>query len=80
MLSLITPGAGPASAITGGEPDRNPPMGYLDEFDEPILNRTLFEVVGYGTGVRNRKVDRRGRRPSCFLISAAATQHRLAKS
>ncbi|MDN4609374.1 S1 family peptidase [Arthrobacter burdickii] len=28
------------------------PVGYLDQYRAPLLNRTIFEVVGYGTEVR----------------------------
>ncbi|HLL62026.1 MAG TPA: trypsin-like serine protease [Propionibacteriaceae bacterium] len=28
------------------------PVGYLDQFAQPRLNKTIFELVGYGTEVR----------------------------
>ena len=39
-------------AITGIQPAKVAPIGYLDQFGSPVLNKTLFEVVGYGTEVR----------------------------
>ncbi|WP_244185827.1 trypsin-like serine protease [Arthrobacter agilis] len=38
--------------VTDIEPATIAPVGYLDQFASPALNRTLFEVVGYGTEVR----------------------------
>jgi trypsin len=38
--------------VTGIEPATLAPVGYLDQFAQPVLNRTIFEVVGYGTEVR----------------------------
>ncbi|BBE23528.1 hypothetical protein MN0502_24110 [Arthrobacter sp. MN05-02] len=38
--------------VTDIEPATVAPVGYLDQFASPVLNRTLFEVVGYGTEVR----------------------------
>jgi trypsin len=38
--------------VEGIEPAEVAPEGYLDQFAQPRLNRTLFEVVGYGTEVR----------------------------
>jgi len=34
------------------EPAKLATAGYLDQFAQPILNQTLFELVGYGTEVR----------------------------
>jgi len=39
-------------AVTGIEPATVAPENYLDEFAQPTLNRTIFELVGYGTEVR----------------------------
>lgn len=38
--------------VTGITPATLAPVGYLDQFDSPVLNRTIFELVGYGTEVR----------------------------
>jgi hypothetical protein len=38
--------------VTGITPATIAPTNYLDQFAEPILNSTIFEVVGYGTEVR----------------------------
>jgi Trypsin len=38
--------------VTGITPARIAPLGYLDQFAQPVLNRTIFELVGYGTEVR----------------------------
>ena len=38
--------------VTGITPATLAPENYLDAFAQPVLNRTLFEVVGYGTEVR----------------------------
>lgn len=38
--------------VTDIAPAALAPVGYLDQFAQPVLNRTIFEVVGYGTEVR----------------------------
>jgi secreted trypsin-like serine protease len=38
--------------VTGIEPATVAPLNYLDAFAQPVLNRTLFTSVGYGTEVR----------------------------
>lgn len=38
--------------VTDITPATLAPVGYLDQFAQPVLNRTIFEVVGYGTEVR----------------------------
>jgi Trypsin len=38
--------------VTGIAPATLAPTGYLDQFAQPALNGTVFEVVGYGTEVR----------------------------
>jgi Trypsin len=38
--------------VTGIEPATVAPENYLDEFAQPTLNATIFELVGYGTEVR----------------------------
>lgn len=38
--------------VTGIAPATLAPVGYLDQFESPRLNKTIFEVVGYGTEVR----------------------------
>lgn len=38
--------------VTGIAPATVAPIGYLDGFAQPALNKTIFEVVGYGTEVR----------------------------
>ena len=39
-------------AVTGITPAKIAPKNYLDQFTSNILNKTLFETVGYGTEVR----------------------------
>jgi hypothetical protein len=38
--------------VTGITPATLAPLDYLEDFAQPALNRTIFEVVGYGTEVR----------------------------
>lgn len=38
--------------ITDIAPAKLAPEGYLDQFGSPTLNKTVFELVGYGTEVR----------------------------
>jgi hypothetical protein len=38
--------------VTGITPATLAPENYLDQFAQPVLNGTIFEVVGYGTEVR----------------------------
>jgi hypothetical protein len=38
--------------VTGIAPATLAPLGYLDGFAQPALNRTIFDLVGYGTEVR----------------------------
>lgn len=39
-------------AVIGIEPASIAPVGYLDQFAQPRLNKTLVTLVGYGTEVR----------------------------
>ena len=38
--------------VTGITPATLAPLNYLDQFAQPALNTTIFELVGYGTEVR----------------------------
>ncbi|GAA2376825.1 S1 family peptidase [Nonomuraea africana] len=38
--------------VTGITPAKIAPSRYLDAFGQPVLNKTLFEFIGYGTEVR----------------------------
>ncbi|MGM9470621.1 S1 family peptidase [Pseudarthrobacter sp. YS3] len=38
--------------VTGITPATPAPLGYLDQYESPVLNGTIFELVGYGTEVR----------------------------
>lgn len=38
--------------VTNIAPAALTPVNYLDRFGQPVLNRTIFELVGYGTEVR----------------------------
>jgi hypothetical protein len=38
--------------VTGITPATLAPANYLDAFAQPVLNKTLFDLVGYGTEVR----------------------------
>lgn len=40
------------TAVTDIEPATIAPLNYLDQFAQPTLNSTIFELVGYGTEVR----------------------------
>jgi hypothetical protein len=37
--------------VTGIAPAKLPPANYLNQFGQPVLNSTLFTMVGYGTEV-----------------------------
>ncbi|HZM77175.1 MAG TPA: trypsin-like serine protease [Candidatus Limnocylindrales bacterium] len=39
-------------AVTGINPARLAPTNYLNGFEQPLLNSTIFDLVGYGTEVR----------------------------
>jgi hypothetical protein len=39
-------------AVTGITPARLAPANYLNAFGQPVLNKTIFDLVGYGTEVR----------------------------
>ena len=39
-------------AVTGIAPANIADVGYLDAYAQPVLNKTLFTAVGYGTEVR----------------------------
>jgi hypothetical protein len=38
--------------VTGIAPARLAPTGYLNAYGQPVLNHTIFDLVGYGTEVR----------------------------
>jgi hypothetical protein len=38
--------------VAGIAPARLAPTGYLDSYRQPVLNGTIFDLVGYGTEVR----------------------------
>jgi hypothetical protein len=38
--------------VTGIAPAQLAPTGYLDAYAQPVLNKTIFDLVGYGTEVR----------------------------
>lgn len=38
--------------VNGIQPATVAPLNYLDQYAQPRLNRTIFELVGYGTEVR----------------------------
>jgi trypsin len=38
--------------VSGIAPAQLAPTGYLDAYAQPVLNRTIFDLVGYGTEVR----------------------------
>ncbi|GAA1743917.1 S1 family peptidase [Luedemannella helvata] len=40
------------SPVTGIAPATLAPVGYLDQYQQPALSKTLFDLVGYGTEVR----------------------------
>ena len=60
--------------IAGITPATLAPAGYLDAYRQPALNRTLFEVVGYGTEVRPNDSGPQKPTPQSFpLIRRQAT-------
>lgn len=60
--------------VAGITPAELAPEGYLDAYRQPALNRTLFEVVGYGTEVRPNDSGPQTPTPQSFpLIRRQAT-------
>lgn len=43
--------------VTGIAPATIAPRDYLDQFEQPTFNKTIFTMVGYGTEVRQSDVD-----------------------
>ncbi len=54
--------------VTGITPAQIAPLGYLDQFAQPTLNRTTFEVVGYGTEVRKPEAGPQKPQPMTFPL------------
>ncbi|WP_459644381.1 S1 family peptidase [Kineococcus sp. NUM-3379] len=55
-------------AVTGITPARVAPSGYLDRYAQPALNKTIFEVVGYGTEVRKPESGPQKPQPMSFPL------------
>lgn len=54
--------------VAGIEPATVAPTGYLDRFAQPVLNKTTFTVVGYGTEVRKPTAGPRKPTPMSYPI------------
>ncbi|WDF32559.1 trypsin-like serine protease [Arthrobacter agilis] len=59
--------------VTGIEPAEVAPLGYLDGFRSPALNRTIFEVVGYGTEVRKPEAGPQKPQPMSYPLIRRTT-------
>ena len=62
-----------ATPITDIEPARLAPAGHLDTFAQPALNKTLFEIVGYGTHVRKPESGPRKPTPESYPLQREFT-------
>jgi Trypsin len=54
--------------VTGITPATLAPTNYLDQFAQPLLNRTIFELVGYGTEVRKPEYGPQKPQPMSFPL------------
>ena len=54
--------------VPGIEPAELAPLGYLNQFAQPLLNHELFTLVGYGTEVRQATEGPRKPTPQSFPI------------
>jgi hypothetical protein len=54
--------------VMGISPATLAPTNYLDQFGQPRLNRTIFEVVGYGTEVRKADVGPQNPQPMTYPL------------
>jgi hypothetical protein len=59
--------------ITGIEPAQLAPENHLDTFAQPALNKTLFEIVGYGTHVRQPESGPRKPTPESYPLQREFT-------
>lgn len=49
------------------------PVGYLEQYRAPLLNKTIFDVVGYGTEVRQADSGPQNPEPMTFPLLRRAT-------
>jgi hypothetical protein len=54
--------------VTGIAPATIAPEGYLDQVAQPALNKTLFDVVGYGTEIRKPEVGPQKPQPMSYPL------------
>lgn len=54
--------------VTGITPARLAPANYLNAFEQPVLNSTLFELVGYGTEVRKAEEGKQKPTPMSYPL------------
>jgi hypothetical protein len=54
--------------VTGIAPARLAPANYLNGFEQPVLNRTVFDLVGYGTEVRKPEEGAQKPQPMSFPL------------
>ena len=54
--------------VTGITPATLAPLNYLDQFAQPALNKTIFELVGYGTEVRKPATGPQKPQPMSFPL------------
>ncbi|MHA7241231.1 S1 family peptidase [Arthrobacter sp. TMS1-12-1] len=59
--------------VVGIEPAEVAPIGYLDGFRNPVLNSTIFDVVGYGTEVRKPATGPQKPQPMSYPLIRRAT-------
>ncbi len=59
--------------VAGIAPATLSPVGYLDQFNSPRLNKTLFELVGYGTEVRKPEAGPQKPQPMSYPLLRRTT-------
>jgi hypothetical protein len=59
--------------IVGIDPAQLAPVGYLDQFRQPKLNKTLFTMVGYGTRIGKPDTGPQKARPLSFPLIRRTT-------
>ena len=63
--------------VTGITPATIAPLNYLDQFAQPALNSTIFELVGYGTEVR--KPESGPQKPQPMSLPADPSLHHFSR-
>ena len=59
--------------VTGIAPAKLAPVNYLDRYQQPRLNSTIFELVGYGTEVRKPESGPQKPQPMSYPLIRRAT-------